>query len=181
MDTRLVLAMSDRWRKPLRLTLWDYTQPAIYHITICIANRTNRLARPEGTTVELTAAGRMVEEQLLHIPDRYPSVGIDSFVIMPNHVHFIIEMNLQNPDGIGTDLSVPIQAFKSLTTREYSSGVRELNWPPYRGILWQKRYFETIMRNEKSLERHRRYIQNNPANWWRDPEEVHRDSRRANQ
>lgn len=167
--------MTNRWRTPLRLGDWDYTQPAMYHITVCIADRTNRLANPVGSAVRLTDAGAMVEHHLVSLPQRFDSVEIDSYVVMPNHIHFIIEMNLEKIDSSGTDLSEPIQAFKSLTTREYGVGVRQHGWPPYRGILWQKRYFETIVRNERALDRHRRYIASNPANWWRDPESIHSD------
>lgn len=167
--------MPTRWRTPLRLQLWDYSQPAIYHITICIADRTDRLATISDTQLELTDAGKMVENHLLALPDRFPCVGIHAFVVMPNHIHVIIEMNLKTPEGAGTDLSRPIQAFKSLTTRDYNEGVRNLGWPPYHNILWQKRYYETIMRNEQWVERHRRYIENNPANWSQDPESMHRN------
>ena len=166
--------MPDRWRTPLRLPDWDYTQPAMYHITICIADHGHRLGAVADSTCVLSDAGRMVENHLIAIPERFPSVGIDSYSIMPNHLHIIIEMNLELFDGVGTDLSQPIQAFKSLSTRDYSAGVREKGWPPYQGILWQKRYFETIIRNERALERHRRYIAANAANWWRDPEAFHR-------
>lgn len=170
-----ITLMPERWRTPLRIPDWDYSQPAIYHITICIADRTNRLGHINNSNCVLSDAGKMVESHLIALSERFPSVGIDSYMIMPNHVHFIIEMNLERFDQPGTDLSSPVQALKSLTTRDYGIGVRESGWPPYRGILWQKRYFETIMRNERALERHRRYIAANPANWWRDPEALHRD------
>ncbi len=169
--------MESRWRKPLRLDLWDYSQPAIYHITVCIADRTDRLATIRDNSVEITPAGAMVQDHLLSLPDRFDEVDIDSFVIMPNHVHFIIEMNLESFDEPGLDLARPIQAFKSLTTRDYGVGVRNLGWRPYQGVLWQKRYFETIMRNENWLERHRNYIANNPSHWQQDPESIHRPRR----
>lgn len=168
--------MNPNWRKPLRLDLWDYRQPAIYHITICINDREHRLGECQDSRVDLSPAGTMVEQELLALPRRFPEVDIDSYVIMPNHVHFLIEMNLHLRDGLGLDLSKPIQAFKSLTTRAYGIGVREQGWPPYHRILWQKRYFETIMRNEKWLARHREYLESNPTQWVDDPERFHRNS-----
>lgn len=167
---------TNKRRKPLRAELWDYSQPAIYHITICVQDRESRFGVCHDSLMDLSAAGLMVEEELLALPDRFPEVGIDTYVIMPNHIHFLIEMNLRRKEAGGLDLSRPIQAFKSLTTRRYSQGVREQGWPPYDGILWQKRYYETIMRNDKWLARHREYLLNNPAQWADDPERFHKDS-----
>jgi REP element-mobilizing transposase RayT len=58
-----------------------------------------------------------------------------------------------------------VQAFKSITTHEYSIGVKQSGWPPFPGKLWQRNYWEHIIRDEPELDRIREYIRNNPAQW----------------
>jgi putative transposase len=72
-----------------------------------------------------------------------------------------------------------VGAFKSLTTNAYIRGVRELGWPPFDKRLWQRNYYERIVRNEGELNRIRRYIENNPANWETDEENPDRRRRRT--
>jgi putative transposase len=63
-----------------------------------------------------------------------------------------------------------VQRFKTMTTRLYIEGVHRLGWPSFRGRLWQRNYFEHILRGEESLERIRLYIAENPSRWPLDPE-----------
>ena len=63
-----------------------------------------------------------------------------------------------------------VGAFKSLTTAEYMRGVRARGWKPFRGRLWQRNYYEHIVRDDKSLGRIEQYILDNPVNWSLDPE-----------
>ncbi len=69
-------------------------------------------------------------------------------------------------------LSLPdvVHRFKTLTTKRYADGVKQLGWPPFPGRLWQRNYYEHIIRNEESLNRLRQYIANNPAQWQSDGE-----------
>jgi REP element-mobilizing transposase RayT len=70
-----------------------------------------------------------------------------------------------------------VGAFKSLSTNAYIRGVRELGWPPFDKRLWQRNYYEHIVRNEDDLNRIREYIENNPANWETDRENPERRRR----
>lgn len=88
------------------------------------------------------------------------------YVVMPNHFHGIIE--IVAPLGsahIENGLGDIIGAFKSLTTNEYIRGVKQLNWQPFDKKLWQRNYYEHIIRNENDFERIIQYIKNNPFKW----------------
>jgi REP element-mobilizing transposase RayT len=63
-----------------------------------------------------------------------------------------------------------VHRFKTMTTKRYADGVKQLGWPPFRGRLWQRNYYEHIIRNEESLNRIREYIAANPLRWHLDRE-----------
>ena len=112
----------------------------------------------------------------------YPGVETDTFVVMPNHIHGIIFLvgagpracpnDAGQPQGVAPTMPVPdiIPRFKTLTTKRYTDGVKEEAWTPFAGWLWQRNYYEHIIRNEESLIRIRDYIATNPARWSVDPE-----------
>ena len=71
---------------------------------------------------------------------------------------------------IGAPLPEIVQWFKTMTTNEYIRGVKTMGWPPFPGKLWQRNYYEHIIRNEAELDRIRTYIANNPTQWALDDE-----------
>jgi len=73
-------------------------------------------------------------------------------------------------DGVGVPLSQVVQGFKSMTTNEYMRGVKQSHWPPFPGKLWQRNYYEHIIRNQADYERIANYILTNPSNWAQDEE-----------
>jgi len=73
-------------------------------------------------------------------------------------------------EHIGSPLQGVIQWFKTMTTNEYMRGVKQHGWPPFPGKLWQRNYYEHIIRNENEMARIREYIMNNPAQWATDRE-----------
>jgi REP element-mobilizing transposase RayT len=106
----------------------------------------------------------MVQAVWEAIPQHYAGVEIDEFIVMPDHLHGIIV--LTGADG-HPSLSLPqvVQRFKSLTTTRYRQGVQASGWEPYGGSLWQRNYYERIIRDEAELHRIRQYIQQNPLRW----------------
>jgi len=90
-----------------------------------------------------------------------PIVGADRRVGPPN---------IRTDAHIGAPLPSIMQWFKTMTTNEYISGVKTLDWPAFRGQLWQRNYYEHIVRNEESLNRIRQYIIDNPIRWDSDRE-----------
>jgi len=84
------------------------------------------------------------------------------------------------PQGVAPTISLPdvVHRFKSLATARYRQGVRKNNWCPFPGRLWQRNYYEHIIRTEEELERMREYIQNNPMQWEVDEENPERDGKK---
>ena len=163
--------MTDRFRKRMRLPDWNYATSAVYMVTICIADRTYRLGTMSETNeVRLSDAGRMVQQEILNLPDRFNDVELDEFVVMPNHVHMIIGVRPSEYSSDPVSLASVVGAFKSRTTNRYIRGVKMGLLPAFDRHFWQTDYYETIMRNEQWVEQRREYIVNNPANWREDPE-----------
>ncbi len=111
--------------------------------------------------------GAMVQSTWDEIPQHYPDVGTDAFVLMPNHVHAIIMLGLGQARGPAPTMSLSdiVHRFKSLTTARYKKGVEDRDWPPIGRRLWQRNYYEHVIRSEGELQRVREYVSNNPAKW----------------
>ena len=101
---------------------------------------------------------------------------------MPNHFHGIIFIAsptaLADKGGhVGPPLQRIMQWFKTMTTNEYIHGVKEHGWPAFQGNLWQRSFYEHVIRDEESLNRIREYIVNNPQRWELDRENLRRARR----
>ena len=124
----------------------------------------------------------MVERWWLELSKKFPTIEIDQYVIMPNHLHGIIWVQYQKVVGAdlrvcpdvtqgahtGAPLPTIVQWFKTMTSNEYIRNVKSNGWPPFQGKLWQRNYYEHILRNENELIRTSEYILNNPARWAED-------------
>jgi REP element-mobilizing transposase RayT len=184
-------------RHSIRLKNYDYSQAGAYYVTIDVQNRECLFGEIVDGEMILNEAGKMVEEQWNALPERFPSIDLDLHQVMPNHFHGIIvivgaafmaapslvvirDMAMQNIDenGAGTSPALTIKptlgdivgAFKSIITNEYIKGVDNDNWPRFYKHLWQRNYYEHVIRDETDLNRIRDYIQSNPANWDQDEE-----------
>jgi REP element-mobilizing transposase RayT len=124
----------------------------------------------------LNRNGGIVQKWWNEIPNKFTDIELDAMVIMPNHVHGIIvnvgyESNSQNKNqSAGTPLPQIIQWFKTMSTNEYIRCVKKLSWDGFDGSLWQRSYYDHIIRNSRELEAIRLYIQANPMNWMKDKE-----------
>jgi putative transposase len=154
-------------RRSIRLKGFDYSRPGCYFVTICTQHRACLLGDVVDGGVRLTAAGGMVQGVWDELSVRYSGVETDSFVVMPNHVHGIVVLT---GDPSGMSLAEVVHRFKTLTTRQYAAGVRNLGWPAFHGRLWLRNYYEHLIRDRTSLDRIREYIATNPARWAEDPE-----------
>ncbi len=174
-------------RKSIRLKGYDYSQNGAYFITICAQNRENRFGEIKNGEIKLNDAGRMIAAWWKKLFEKFPNIVIDEYVIMPNHIHGIIQIvgaipcnrpdsnirgeNMVSPlpirntyNGLGQYVSW----FKRMSTNEYIRNVKQKNWKSFDSRLWQKNYYEHIIRNEQSLKEIHEYIINNPANWEKD-------------
>jgi len=88
--------------------------------------------------------------------------------LLPVGANLVFALNLHGT--VEGSLGRIIQAFKSITTRDYAIGVRDRGWRSFAGKLWQRNYYEHVVRNERELNRIREYVVYNPLQWARDPE-----------
>jgi REP element-mobilizing transposase RayT len=142
---------------------------ASYFVTICAFEKSCVFGRIEAETTILSPLGRIVDEEWRRTPNVRAGVQLDEWIVMPNHVHGILYV----PDVPGDfkaavglirakrSLASFIAGYKSSVTRRAKV---ELSWTP---PVWQRNYFEHIIRGEADLERARRYIFENPARWGR--------------
>ena len=121
-------------------------------------------------------AGRLIQSLWAQLPQHYP-IGLDAFVLMPNHLHGIVvieqptqnvrisptdQISLRKPDQKPLSLADIVHRFKSLSTRRYADEVKKQQWQPFPGRLWQRNYWEHVIRNEIELDYLRQYIDDNP-------------------
>ena len=147
-------------RKQNRLKNYDYSQNGYYFVTICTAKKKSLfstiIGQPDGDAdMKLTGIGKIAANQLFDLEKRY-DVAIDKYVIMPNHIHLILKIDM-TLSGNRPTLSDIIRAYKSLTTKE----CRKF----YKGDIWQSSFYDHVIRNEKDYLRIYEYIENNPLKW----------------
>ncbi len=163
-------------RRSTRLKGYDYSGAGAYFITICTHGRECLFGEVMDGAMRLNDTGRAVQAEWARLPERFQSVDLDEFVVMPNHVHGIIHVGallaapLLVPPGQGAASSAPtlgdiLRAFKSIS----AIAVNRLLGRSGRS-LWQRNYYEHIIRNEHELARAREYIANNPLQWALDRE-----------
>ena len=150
-------------RQHPRLKEYDYSKSGAYFITICTQNRRCILSRVVGrglgpAVVELTPYGQIAEQELRVLSQRYPSVHIDVYAIMPNHIHVLFRIENEaagaSPRPTVSDV---VCAYKSLVTRK--CGI---------GKLLQTSFYDHVIRNQGDYNDIYRYIENNPTQWEQD-------------
>ena len=162
-------------RKTIRLQGYDYSVNGCYFITICTNNR----AHIFGEIVGATLCGRpngpheMIEAWLLELECKFPDIRLGPYVVMPNHVHFILEKtDEQTGDHAGSPLRDVVSWFKTMTTNDYIRHVKSGEYAPFKGRLWQRNYYEHVIRNDADYLQTAAYIENNPARWEEDRENL---------
>ena len=161
-------------RKHPRLKQYDYSLPGYYYVTIHTERGGPPLSgieqgtQPGKTAVLLTELGEVAEQQLLALEERYSNVKIDKYVIMPTHIHAIIQL-MEPTAGASPRPTVMevVGAYKSLTTRACN---RAFGTPGKK--LFQTSFFEKVLRNEKAYQECWRYIDENPLKWILNPEDI---------
>ncbi|HLA39832.1 MAG TPA: transposase [Candidatus Glassbacteria bacterium] len=168
--------------KNLRLKYYDYSNPGAYFTTICTQDRNIGFGEVRDTIIYLNDAGEMVRDRFSALSKRFNWVEVDEFIVMPDHLHGIIVIidkpgdHKDRPYSKSFSGPMPmtlgriIQAFKSVTTHEYISGIKHNGWQPFSKHLWQRGYYEHVIRNRDELARVREYISTNPLRWQYDRE-----------
>ena len=178
-------------RRSIRLGGYDYSSAGAYFVSVVVQGRLCLFGRVVDGEMRLNGAGEMVRRVWDGMPERFPFIGSDEFVVMPNHVHGVIFFRqVEATEGVparaptrgAPTFGEVVGAFKSVTTVEYGRGVREAGWQRYDGRLWQRNFYERVIRNERELSLIREYIVRNPMNWESDrenPAETNVDRGRA--
>ena len=165
-------------RRSIRLSGYDYSQAGAYFVTICAKKRNSVFGEISGDEMNPNAFGNIVIKCWMAIPQHFGFAELDEFVLMPNHIHGILV--LADQPGRGTiyralagverfgdptpdSLPTIIRTFKAAATRQINRDSGPL-------VVWQRGYYEHVIRDEKELNRIRQYIVENPLKWATDRE-----------
>ncbi|MGB0871034.1 MAG: transposase [Flavobacteriales bacterium] len=172
-------------RRSIRLKGYDYAQKGLYFVTICVQKRVCLFGYIKNGEMFLNPAGKMIQKWYLALETKFPDIKCGEYIIMPNHFHCIIQnvgsdqsvcpkpgdqrvgekKHPMQGEHIGSPLHRVIQWFKTMTTNEYIRNVKHANWQRFDGKLWQRNYWEHIIRDQQSFKNISKYIINNPNKW----------------
>lgn len=178
-------------RKPNRLQGYDYSSDNLYFVTSCVHDMICCFGEISAPRMVLNDYGKIAEKQWYWLGEQYPYIILHAFVVMPNHIHGIIEINRGQIVRTGRDLSIqqndlslqgniPIKikslselmgAYKTTVSKQIHllDGIRTDRSRPVRTeFAWHRSFHEHIIRNEKSFEKISDYIANNTINWKQD-------------
>lgn len=151
-------------RKQNRLAEYDYSTPNAYFITVCTNNRKNIFWEDVGAVIDrpehtpLTNFGVIVRQSIEDIPKHYPAVTVDHYVIMPNHIHLLLQIN-SDADGrsmIAPTISTIVRLMKGTVSKQAGFSV------------WQKGFYDHVIRNSRDYREIWNYIEGNPSKWVED-------------
>ncbi len=161
--------MDEPNRKQIRLKKYDYSSAGAYFVTVCTEGRAHLFGEIEKRDVGAHLCVRpnrpdlLIVKWLFEMQNKYSGVTIDSYTVMPDHVHFILVITGEHT---GSPLPEIVQWFKTQSTNEYIRGVKSGLYPPFIKRLWQRSYYEHIIRNRDDLAKTRKYIEENPLRWY---------------
>jgi putative transposase len=158
----MVTVSRRRRRNSLRLQGYDYSQPGDYFVTFCAQDRLCLFGDIEKARMTLNPLGQMVEEAWYELPTHYGHVVLEDMVVMPNHVHAILQ--LTNADlPFRPPLSEVVRAWKAFSARTIN---KFRNTPTTR--IWQRGFWDHIIQNDKQRWWIQTYIRENPLRWTLD-------------
>ena len=151
-------------RKQNRLAAYDYSTPNAYFITICTKGRKNlfwtnfleNVNDPEN--VPLAGLGIIARQAIEKISEFYPAISVDRFVIMPNHIHLLLQIHADDSGRsvIAPTISTVVRLMKSEVSK----------WAGF--SVWQKGFYDHVIRNEEDYRNVWNYIEGNPGKWTED-------------
>lgn len=167
-----------------RKTNWNYSTPGIYFITICTVHHNNFFGKIINNNIVLSSRGLIANKCLVDIPIHFPNVKLLEFMVMPNHVHLLLEIIQPLFNVVEThhdaSLTKRYQSYFhhriakkstqiiSLVIKQYKSAVTRLINPKTCFFGWQSRYYDEIITDQKRLKIIKYYIKNNVKNWDKD-------------
>ena len=167
-------------RKLNRLSEYDYGQEGAYFVTLCTQNRARLFqmelpgvgnglcviphglcAVPHGLCA-VPEGNAIIHKWVQETENKFPNIAIDKYVIMPDHLHLIVTIKERHA---GRSLPDVMRFFKTMTTNDYIRGVKDGTLTPFDGKLWQKSYYDHVIRNQQDYNEIWQYIENNPTKW----------------
>jgi putative transposase len=159
-------------RRSIRLKGHNYAAPGYYFVTLCVEQRSHLFGKVVSGKMVLSPLGEIVRQEWKKSAEIRSEIEFDEWVIMPNHFHALIQILPSNQDAPAPSrpfqmrarsLSSLMAGFKAASTREinkfrHQEGAR----------VWQRNYYESIVRDADGVVRVRNYIRNNPRNWQMD-------------
>jgi REP element-mobilizing transposase RayT len=151
-------------RKNIRLPGYDYSEIGAYFITMCTHNKENIFWEDNGwrpnqpnDSPPLSKLGRLVDTAVQSIPKHYDHVSVQKYSILPNHIHLILVISIENENsGLIPSVSTIIKQLKGYVTKTSGNQV------------WQKSFYDRIIRNDQEYQNIWAYIDSNPINWEAD-------------
>jgi REP element-mobilizing transposase RayT len=153
-------------RKGIRLKEYDYSEMGLYFVTICTDKRRKILSNivgvdvPDDPRVELTVYGKIADKFINQLNDFYDNISVEQYVIMPNHIHIILFVRNNGSSGTSTPtvkqhsaVSAFVSTFKRFSNKEIGENI------------WQRYYYDHIIRNKHDYEEISKYIHENPLKW----------------
>jgi REP element-mobilizing transposase RayT len=157
-------------RRSLRLHQYDYSSPGYYYVTICAHDKRPLFGRVFDGQMRRDDCGEIAHREWLRSAELRSDIALDAFIVMPNHIHGIILIRggtarhaptvEQFGKPVRDSLATLVRAYKSAVTR----GVNEFRSTPGAPV-WQRNYYEHVIRDEEELNRIREYILTNPLRW----------------
>lgn len=153
-------------RKRNRLEGYNYAQPNYYYVTVCAKDRKalfwefpyRRGAHCAPEKLPLSPIGKVVEQAILHIPESYESIAVDKYVVMPNHIHMIL---IFRADAYGRAMHAPTLSTVIGQMKGYATKMCGKQ-------IWQKSFYDRVIRSQKAYEEIWNYIDGNPLKWQDD-------------
>ena len=151
-------------RKPNRIPNFDYSTPGAYFITICTQHHQPFLWADVGASIArpltpvLSPWGRIVDTAIRQIPLHYPALSVDHYVVMPNHIHLLLQINTDENGRamLAPTISVVVQQLKGYVTKQIGHSI------------WQKLFHDHVIRGERDYLKIWNYIDGNPSKWEED-------------
>ena len=178
-------------RRSIRLKGYDYSQAGLYFITICCQDRVCRLGKIENGVMICNELGEIAYREWMKTAELRPQIELDAFMVMPNHIHGILKINemnmdtLHSPNNTGDNmgdntgecnspnntgecnspLRSPSNTIGAIIRGYKSSVTKQFGLMGFDEKLWQRNYYEHIIRDEQSYQIISEYIINNPKKW----------------
>ncbi|MCQ2471591.1 MAG: transposase [Clostridia bacterium] len=143
-------------RKELRLQSYDYSQTGVYFITICTRDKNRILSEVRNGKRVLLPFGLISEKYIKEIGNYYDNVRFDNYVIMPNHIHALISISGGSSGTPTSTVSQIVSTFKRFCNKDFGENI------------WQRSFFDHVIRNDEDYLRHMQYINENPKKWEND-------------